>query len=174
MRRLELTVPNPGGMGVNQLKLSGLKSARAMDFHTFESRLWFAYLRNPKANILHVLWTHARAKGPRVVLTRQPTEGRSRDGGLRLGEMERDCLIAYGASNMILERLMISSDQFEVHVCTKCGLLGYYHHKLQTGYCTQCATGATVAPLKVPYACKLLFQELQSMNIIPRLELDAE
>ena len=117
---------------------------------------------------------HARAKGPRVVLTRQPTEGRSRDGGLRLGEMERDCLIAYGASNMILERLMISSDQFEVHVCTKCGLLGYYHHKLQTGYCTQCATGATVAPLKVPYACKLLFQELQSMNIIPRLELDAE
>ena len=47
MRRLELTVPNPGGMGVNQLKLSGLKSARAMDFHTFESRLWFAYLRNP-------------------------------------------------------------------------------------------------------------------------------
>jgi DNA-directed RNA polymerase III subunit RPC2 len=55
---------------------------------------------------------HERAKGPRMLLTRQPTEGRSRDGGLRLGEMEHDCLIAYDASNLILERLMISSDCF--------------------------------------------------------------
>ena len=115
---------------------------------------------------------HARARGPRVVLTRQPTEGRSRDGGLRLGEMERDCLIAYGASGMILERLMISSDQFEVHVCKKCGLLGYYHNELKTGMCSVCKVGDHVVSLKVPYACKLLFQELQSMNIIPRLDIE--
>ncbi|XP_048258371.1 DNA-directed RNA polymerase III subunit RPC2-like [Haliotis cracherodii] len=108
---------------------------------------------------------HARAKGPRAVLTRQPTEGRSRDGGLRLGEMERDCLIGYGASMLLLERLMISSDAFEVDVCGECGLLGY------SGWCQYCKSSKAVSTLKMPYACKLLFQELQSMNIIPRLTL---
>ena len=114
---------------------------------------------------------HARARGPRVVLTRQPTEGRARDGGLRLGEMERDCLIGYGAAMLILERLMISSDQFEAQVCTTCGLLGYHHHGTGRNLCQQCADGGQVSTLKLPYACKLLFQELQSMNICPRLTL---
>lgn len=108
---------------------------------------------------------HARAKGPRAVLTRQPTEGRSRDGGLRLGEMERDCLIGYGASMLLLERLMLSSDAFEVDVCGECGLLGY------SGWCQFCKSSRNVSTLKMPYACKLLFQELQSMNIVPRLTL---
>lgn len=114
---------------------------------------------------------HARARGPRVMLTRQPTEGRSRDGGLRLGEMERDCLIAYGASMLIFERLMISSDPFEVQVCRVCGLLGYYNHKLKTSVCSTCKNGDNISTMKLPYACKLLFQELQSMNVVPRLKL---
>ncbi|GAB2295727.1 DNA-directed RNA polymerase III subunit 2 [Dionaea muscipula] len=114
---------------------------------------------------------HARGMGPRVTMTRQPTEGRARNGGLRVGEMERDCLLAYGASNLLYERLMLSSDPFEAQVCESCGLLGYYNHKLQTGFCSTCRTGEHVYPLKLPYACKLLFQELQSMNVVPRLKL---
>ncbi|KAK3154693.1 hypothetical protein QOZ80_2BG0193990 [Eleusine coracana subsp. coracana] len=101
---------------------------------------------------------HARASGPRVLLTRQPTEGRSRDGGLRLGEMERDCLIAYGASMLIFERLLLSSDPYQVQVCRKCGLLGYYNHKLKTSYCSMCKNGENMAKMRLPYACKLLFQ----------------
>ena len=92
--------------------------------------------------------------GPRATLTRQPTEGRSRDGGLRLGEMERDCLIGYGATQLLLERLMISSDQFQVHACRVCGLMGY------NGWCPYCKSSKKMAQLTIPYAAKLLFQEV--------------
>ncbi|EQC35967.1 DNA-directed RNA polymerase III subunit RPC2 [Saprolegnia diclina VS20] len=108
---------------------------------------------------------HARARGPRAVLTRQPTEGRARDGGLRLGEMERDCLIGYGASMLLLERLMLSSDAFTANVCQGCQMLGY------EGWCQYCKSEEKVVEIRIPYACKLLFQELQAMNIAPRLTL---
>lgn len=107
---------------------------------------------------------HCRARGPRAILTRQPTEGRSNDGGLRLGEMERDCLIGYGASGLLNERLMLSSDVFEAFVCKDCGIVSY------KGHCTMCKRSIPV-PIKIPYACKLLFQELMSMNILPKIEL---
>ncbi|KAJ4461587.1 putative DNA-directed RNA polymerase III subunit RPC2 [Paratrimastix pyriformis] len=110
---------------------------------------------------------HARSRGPRAVLTRQPTEGRSRDGGLRLGEMERDCLIGYGAAMLLNERLMVSSDQFSICVCGKCGLIGY------KGWCPYCRSGEEISTIKIPYACKLLFQELESMNVVPRIRLDS-
>ena len=111
---------------------------------------------------------HARARGPRAVLTRQPTEGRSRDGGLRLGEMERDCLIAYGASQLLLERLMLSSDAHEVDVCGTCGTIGYQ------GYCQSCKKTRGVVKMTIPYAAKLLIQELTSMNVSARLKLADE
>ena len=94
--------------------------------------------------------------GPRATLTRQPTEGRSREGGLRLGEMERDCLIGYGATQLLLERLMISSDKFEVNACEGCGLMGY------NGWCPYCKSSKKMAQLTIPYAAKLLFQEVRS------------
>lgn len=108
---------------------------------------------------------HARARGPRAVLTRQPTEGRSRDGGLRLGEMERDCLIGYGASSLLTERLMLSSDVFDIYLCQSCGLIGYLN------WCRFCKSSVKIASVKIPYACKLLFQELLSMNITPRIDV---
>ena len=108
---------------------------------------------------------HARARGPRQVLTRQPTEGRSREGGLWLGEMERDCLIGYGASMLLNERLMTSSDGFSVTICETCGLLA------SLKWCQNCRSGTDLREVQMPYACKLLLQELQSMNIVPRLRL---
>ncbi|CAL5350659.1 unnamed protein product [Camellia sinensis] len=113
---------------------------------------------------------HARGSGPRVMITRQPTEGRSRNGGLRVGEMERDCLIAYGTSMLIFERLMISSDPFKVQVCRKCGLLGYYNHKLKTSICSTCKNGENVSTMKLPYACKLLFQRTSINEYCSSLE----
>ncbi|XP_053200695.1 DNA-directed RNA polymerase III subunit RPC2-like [Panonychus citri] len=108
---------------------------------------------------------HGRSRGPKAVLTRQPTEGRARDGGLRLGEMERDCLIGHGVSMLLLERLMLSSDAFNVDVCTECGLLGYQK------WCSYCQSSRSLADIQVPYAYKLLLQELQAMSIQPRLKL---
>lgn len=110
---------------------------------------------------------HARAKGPITNLTRQPTEGRSRGGGLRLGEMERDCIIGYGAASLMQERLMLSSDAFEVWVCSLCGLLGSDMH------CQFCKSSDNIVKITIPYACKLLFQELQAMNIFPKLKLSS-
>lgn len=108
---------------------------------------------------------HGRPRGPRAVLTRQPTEGRAREGGLRLGEMERDCLIGHGVSMLLIERLMLSSDAYTADVCTKCGLFGYLN------WCSSCRSSQDIASIQIPYAYKLLIQELQSMSIDARLRL---
>jgi DNA-directed RNA polymerase III subunit RPC2 len=102
---------------------------------------------------------HGRSRGPKTSLTRQPMEGRSKEGGLRLGEMERDCLVGYGASCLLLERLMLSSDLFLASICGKCGYLG------MKGFCHYCGDGSNMTDIKMPYAFKLLTQELMSMNI---------
>ena len=102
---------------------------------------------------------HARAKGTVTILTRQPPEGRAREGGLRFGEMERDCMIAHGGVSFLKERLFKVSDPFSVVICDKCGVM--------TTSKTEChvCNGNKVTTTNLPYASKLLFTELQGMGI---------
>ena len=78
---------------------------------------------------------HSRATGPNTSLTRQPAEGRARDGGLRFGEMERDCMVSHGAARFTKGRLYDASDKFEVHICKKCGLVAAYNDDVHIHYC---------------------------------------
>lgn len=112
---------------------------------------------------------HSRSIGPMVVLTRQPAEGRARDGGLRCGEMERDCIASHGASRFLRERMYDVSDKYEAYVCRDCGNFAAFNNNKHVHYCKMCDNRTSFDRVEVPYACKLLFQELVSMNVAPRI-----
>jgi DNA-directed RNA polymerase II subunit RPB2 len=118
---------------------------------------------------------HSRAIGPMVNLTRQPAEGRSRDGGFRVGEMERDVMIAHGASRFCRERLYDASDKYSVYVCKKCGMTASYNDGNKKGMdftvhlCRTCNNKTDFARVEIPYAFKLMSQELQTINVATRI-----
>jgi len=112
---------------------------------------------------------HSRSIGPMVNLTRQPAEGRSRDGGLRFGEMERDATISHGASNFTKERVYDASDKFSVFTCNMCGMIVSYNDNVHIHECKTCKNTINFSKVNIPYSCKLLFQELITMNIAPRI-----
>lgn len=117
---------------------------------------------------------HSRATGPMVSLTHQPAEGRSRAGGLRVGEMERDVLLAHGATRMCKDRLFDVSDKYQVNVCRKCGMIvafndGNARSDFAVHLCKTCGNKTDFAKVDMPYANKLLFQELQTINVVPRI-----
>ena len=122
---------------------------------------------------------HSRAIGPMVNLTHQPAEGRARDGGFRIGEMERDVLCSHGMTKFTRERLFDVSDKYSVHVCKKCGMIAcfndgdknraYTNNDFSIHLCKTCGNKTDFSLVEMPYANKLLFQELQTINVVPRV-----
>jgi DNA-directed RNA polymerase II subunit RPB2 len=112
---------------------------------------------------------HSRARGPIVSLTRQPCEGRSRDGGLRVGEMERDCMLSHGAAMFTKERLMDVSDPFTTGFCKSCGTLAVVNEDANIYHCGTCGIKTQFELKTIPYAVKLWSQELEAMHIVPRM-----
>ena len=140
------------------------RSGKAFPVDVFIGVVYYQKLHHMVADKIH-----ARARGQVQMLTKQPTEGRARGGGLRFGEMERDCLIAYGASMILKDRLLDESDKSDIFVCERCGLVAYHDVKQRKYVCRVCGDKAKVSSVSVAYAFKLLLQEMQSLNIAPRL-----
>ena len=147
----------------NELLYSGT-SGEQMETSVFIGPVFYQKLKHMVSDKMH-----SRSIGPMVNLTRQPAEGRSRDGGLRYGEMERDCMCSHGASRFNKGRLYDASDSFSVYVCKCCGMIVSYNDNKNIHYCKMCENRTSFDYIEIPYTCKLLFQELITMNIAPRI-----
>ena len=147
----------------NEILYSGL-TGEQLEAEIFMGPVYYTRLKHMVSDKIH-----SRSRGPVQILTRQPVEGRSRNGGLRFGEMERDCLISHGAASFLRERLLDSSDKYMIRACDQCGMFATSKRRGEDVYrCNACDTTET-SLLVIPYACKLLFKELAAMNISVRI-----
>jgi DNA-directed RNA polymerase II subunit RPB2 len=142
-------------------------TGRKMDVEIFIGPMYNVRLKHMVLDKIH-----SRARGPKQALTRQPLEGRSQDGGLKIGEMEKDAIAAHGMAQFLKERLMETSDITKVHVCDICGLFASKVIDREYYTCKGCHNSTKISAVVIPYACKLLFQELTSVNILPRIRTE--
>ena len=154
---------SPHGTEIMYCGLTG----RKMDVEIFIGPLYEIRLKH---NVLDKV--HGRARGPRQALTRQPLEGRSRDGGLKIGEMEKDAMVAHGTAQFLKERLMETSDISKVYICDDCGMFASKAPDKEYYKCKGCHNSTRISPTIMPHACKLLCQELTSVNILPRIRTE--
>jgi len=147
----------------NEVMYNGI-TGKQMDVKIFIGPTYYQRLKHMVEDKIH-----SRATGPKVLLTRQPPEGRSRDGGLRFGEMERDCMIAHGTLQFLKERTLDVSDNYRIFSCNNCGLISPINYENNISKCKKCNNYINFSEIRLPYACKLLIQELESMSIAPRL-----
>ncbi|MBR9699220.1 DNA-directed RNA polymerase subunit B [Candidatus Woesearchaeota archaeon] len=133
----------------------------------YAGNMYYLKLKHMVANKLH-----SRARGPIQLLTRQPTEGRAKEGGLRLGEMEKDTFIAHGASLLLKERF--DSDRTIVPVCEECGLIAVSDEFRNRSYCPLCGDTVEINNIDISYAFKLILDEFKSLGIYPKLQLESK
>ncbi len=140
------------------------ETGERLEAKIFVGNMYYLKLKHMVTNKLH-----ARARGPIQLLTRQPTEGRAKEGGLRLGEMEKDTFIAHGASLLLKERF--NSDNTAVPVCESCGLLAVHDDFRNKSYCPLCSDNVEISMVEMSYAFKLILDEFKSLGIYPKLSL---
>jgi DNA-directed RNA polymerase subunit B' len=140
------------------------KTGEIMNAKIFVGNMYYLRLKHMVANKIQ-----ARARGPIQLLTRQPTEGRAKEGGLRLGEMEKDTLVAHGASLLLKERF--DADKTIVPICEGCGIVAIHDHYKNKRYCPLCGDNTEITDIEISYAFKLILDEFKAMCIYPKLAL---
>lgn len=143
------------------------QTGRKMKARIYVGSMYYLKLKHMVANKIH-----SRARGPIQLLTRQPTEGRAKEGGLRLGEMEKDTFVAHGASLLLKERF--DADRTVVPICEKCGLIAVKDEFKNKSYCLLCGEDTPINNVEISYAFKLLLDEFKSLCIYPQLKLKSK